>query len=189
MSWYCSRFRWLTLSLRRLISLWYNAWCLLHADFSLCLLFDPEAGGNMFLRNMDFHQTVRHYTPKDRILHKHSCENLRSCIIIFILTDSSILFYPILLCLLSRRQAYEIMILCECYVLILNQFTDFHELRCGRCNTGETPNFTFINVLPRITKWHTNLFKWEGHYRFMIQDIAIMYGNRAFKNIQLQSNL
>lgn len=110
----------------------------------------------MFLRNMNFHRAIRRYTPNDRILYNHSCDNFKSHVIIFILTNTSILFYPILLYLLRRKPAYEIMILCECCLLILNQSTDFHEFTCVRCNTGGNPNFVIINFLPPITKWHTN---------------------------------
>jgi hypothetical protein len=48
--------------------------------FLLGLFFDHEDGGDMFLRNIfDFQRTTRSYIPEDRTLHKHRCENLKSC--------------------------------------------------------------------------------------------------------------
>jgi hypothetical protein len=44
------------------------AYYLLHAAFLLGLFFDPEDGGNMFFRNINFHQTTRRYIPEDRTL-------------------------------------------------------------------------------------------------------------------------
>jgi hypothetical protein len=38
---------------------------LLHAGFFLGLFFDREAGGDMFLRNVDFKWTTRRYIPED----------------------------------------------------------------------------------------------------------------------------
>jgi hypothetical protein len=44
------------------------------------LFFEPEDGGDMFLRNVvDFRCTTRRYIPQDSTLHNHRCENLRSC--------------------------------------------------------------------------------------------------------------
>jgi hypothetical protein len=43
---------------------------LLHAGFLLGLFFDPEDGGNMFLRHVvDFERTTWRYIPGDRTLH------------------------------------------------------------------------------------------------------------------------
>jgi hypothetical protein len=41
--------------------------------------FDPEDGGDMFLRNVgSTQQTTQRHTPEDDTLHNHSCENLKS---------------------------------------------------------------------------------------------------------------
>jgi hypothetical protein len=42
------------------------------------LFFDPEDGGDIFLRDVDRLQTDYIYIPKDRPLHNHKCENLES---------------------------------------------------------------------------------------------------------------
>jgi hypothetical protein len=42
---------------------------LLHANFLLCLFFDPEDGGNMFLQNISFPRPTRRHIPDDRTLH------------------------------------------------------------------------------------------------------------------------
>jgi hypothetical protein len=45
----------------------------------LGLFFDPEDGGDMFLRNKDWLSTTkRRYIPEDGTLHNHRCENLKS---------------------------------------------------------------------------------------------------------------
>jgi hypothetical protein len=46
---------------------------LLHAGFLLSFLFDPD----MFLGNIGWRQTTRHYTPDDRNLHNNRSENLK----------------------------------------------------------------------------------------------------------------
>jgi hypothetical protein len=51
----------------------------LHARFLLGLFFDTENGGDMFFRNVGWLSTD--YTalyPRDRTLHSHSCEKLKS---------------------------------------------------------------------------------------------------------------
>jgi hypothetical protein len=50
-----------------------------HAGFCIGLFFNPEDGGNIFLRKVgfDFAQTTRRYIPEDRTLHNHRCENLK----------------------------------------------------------------------------------------------------------------
>jgi hypothetical protein len=51
----------------------------IQAGFSLGLFFDPEDGGDMFLRNVvDFQRTTR-YIPEDRAVHTHRSENLKFC--------------------------------------------------------------------------------------------------------------
>jgi hypothetical protein len=46
-----------------------SAWYLLHAGFLLGLFFDPEDGGDMFLRTLvDYQRTTQHYIPEDRTL-------------------------------------------------------------------------------------------------------------------------
>jgi hypothetical protein len=51
----------------------------LRAGFLLGLLFNPEEGGDMFLRKVGLlHRTTRRYVLEYRILHNHSCENLRT---------------------------------------------------------------------------------------------------------------
>jgi hypothetical protein len=53
----------------------------LHAGFLFDLLFDPEDGGVMFLRNVaDSQLTTRRYIPEDSILLNHRCENHKSYI-------------------------------------------------------------------------------------------------------------
>jgi hypothetical protein len=43
------------------------------------LLFDPEDGGHMFLRNVRWLSTdTRRYIPEDRTLHNRRCENRKS---------------------------------------------------------------------------------------------------------------
>jgi hypothetical protein len=45
----------------------------------LDLHFDPEDGGDMFLRNISgLSRTTRRYIPEYRTLHDHRCENLKS---------------------------------------------------------------------------------------------------------------
>lgn len=39
------------------------------ADFLLCLIFDPEDEGSMFLLNFELHQTYTAYKPEECILH------------------------------------------------------------------------------------------------------------------------
>jgi hypothetical protein len=51
-----------------------SACYLLHA----CIFFDPEDGGDIFVRNfLDFKRTTWRI-PEDRTLHNHCCENLKS---------------------------------------------------------------------------------------------------------------
>jgi hypothetical protein len=53
---------------------------MMHAANKSILLFDPKDGGDMFLRNVRRHSP--NYTalyPKDRTLHNHRCEHLKSC--------------------------------------------------------------------------------------------------------------
>jgi hypothetical protein len=52
------------------------------AGFSPGLLFDPEAGGDLYppaspQMSVDFHQKLRHYIAEDATLHHHRCENLK----------------------------------------------------------------------------------------------------------------
>jgi hypothetical protein len=58
-----------------------------HFGFLLYLLFFPETRADMFLRNVDW-LCRRHFVRDDRIVHKHSCENLKSynclCICIYL---------------------------------------------------------------------------------------------------------
>jgi hypothetical protein len=49
-----------------------------HFGFQLSLFFDPEDGGDMFLRKVGLQRTTPHYIPEDRTLHNHRCENLGS---------------------------------------------------------------------------------------------------------------
>jgi hypothetical protein len=50
-----------------------------HAGFLHGLIFDPEDGGDMALRNVGYFQrTTRCYIPKDSTVHKYRCENLKS---------------------------------------------------------------------------------------------------------------
>jgi hypothetical protein len=52
-----------------------------HASFLVGLFFDPEDGGDMFLRNVCYFQRItRRYIPEGIILHNHLCENLKSYI-------------------------------------------------------------------------------------------------------------
>jgi hypothetical protein len=51
----------------------------LAACFMLVSCFDPEDGGDMFLRKVGcIHGTSQRYIPEDRTLHNHHCENLKS---------------------------------------------------------------------------------------------------------------
>jgi hypothetical protein len=43
-------------------------------------IFDLAHGSYVFLQNVGFHQTIRHYISEDRSLHSHCCENLKSTI-------------------------------------------------------------------------------------------------------------
>jgi hypothetical protein len=70
------------------IHVWINsslallATCL-HVGFLLGLFFNPEDGGDMFLRNIDFQHTTQHYIPEDRPLHNNLCENSKSFILFY----------------------------------------------------------------------------------------------------------
>jgi hypothetical protein len=56
-----------------------SAYCLLHAVFFLGLLFDSEMEVTYCSEmSVDFHRIKRRYTPEDRILHIHRCDNLKS---------------------------------------------------------------------------------------------------------------
>jgi hypothetical protein len=50
-----------------------SACYLSHVGFLLGLFFNHEDREDMFLR------TTRRYIPENRTLHKHHCENLKSC--------------------------------------------------------------------------------------------------------------
>jgi hypothetical protein len=60
-----------------------------HVGFLPGLFFGPEAGGDIFLRNVvDFQQTTQHYIPEDNTLHNHRCENLK--LLPFLVTSGKI---------------------------------------------------------------------------------------------------
>jgi hypothetical protein len=42
------------------------------------LIFDPEEGGDTFLRNIGLRMTTRRYIPEDGNIHNYRCENLKS---------------------------------------------------------------------------------------------------------------
>jgi hypothetical protein len=49
------------------------------------LFFDPEDGGDMFLRNVGWLSTVyMRYIPEDSTFHNHRCEYLKSYIIVVV---------------------------------------------------------------------------------------------------------
>jgi hypothetical protein len=57
-----------------------HACYLLQAGYLLALFFDPEDGGDMFLRNAgDFQRTTLHYISKCRTPINHCYENLKTC--------------------------------------------------------------------------------------------------------------
>jgi hypothetical protein len=52
-----------------------------NAGFLLGIFFDPEDGGDIFLRNIGWlSMATLRYIPEDSILHNHCCENLKSYI-------------------------------------------------------------------------------------------------------------
>jgi hypothetical protein len=54
----------------------------LAARFMIGLLFNPEMEATYSSEtSFDFHCTTRRYTAKDRALHNHRCENVKSCLI------------------------------------------------------------------------------------------------------------
>jgi hypothetical protein len=49
-----------------------SAFCMVHADFLLRIIFSSEDGGNMFLEKLvDFQLTTQCYTIEDRTLQHH----------------------------------------------------------------------------------------------------------------------
>jgi hypothetical protein len=57
-------------------------WCLLHAGDMLDIIFKPEEGAKMFLRNVgEFNRTTNHYIPEYSTLHSKRYENLVSDIL------------------------------------------------------------------------------------------------------------
>jgi hypothetical protein len=46
--------------------------------------FDPEDGGDMFLRNVGWQRTTRRYIPEDGALHSRRCESLKYYTIIIV---------------------------------------------------------------------------------------------------------
>jgi hypothetical protein len=48
------------------------------AVFLLILIFDPENGGDIFLRNVRMSPNYTHYNPENRTLHSNHCENFKS---------------------------------------------------------------------------------------------------------------
>jgi hypothetical protein len=53
---------------------------LLPRGFLLGLFFDPEVGGDIFLRDVgNFQRTTRRFILEDRTLHTHICKNLKFC--------------------------------------------------------------------------------------------------------------
>jgi hypothetical protein len=47
------------------------------------VLFNPEYGGHMLLRNVGWLRSIWRYIPEDRTLHNHRCENLKFCKLVF----------------------------------------------------------------------------------------------------------
>jgi hypothetical protein len=56
--------------------------CLLLTGYLFGFLFDPENGGDRFLRNVrETYSITRRYISEYNILHTHSCVNLKSNVI------------------------------------------------------------------------------------------------------------
>jgi hypothetical protein len=69
------------LKVNRIFEGTYRSACHLSPWYLVRLFFDPEDGGDMFLRKLvDFKRTKRRYNPEHNVFHNHRCENLKSYI-------------------------------------------------------------------------------------------------------------
>jgi hypothetical protein len=127
-----------------------------YAGFLLCLFFDPEDRGDMFLWNVSwFERTTRHYIPEDRTLRNKNCLIKSSfCRIIYrnpylyYLSSPNMITCPCRVCFVRYKVSYLTSDMMITHPIFLHSYT------CCRKKIKKVTYFWWMPICVLICCYH-----------------------------------